>query len=271
VRRRSRRHRRRIMARTAPRRKAVRVIARAAPGLTGRVREHSRGASPRLRSGGGSPEDGATAALHQRTRSVRRGGGVNPKLGPRTRRALFALTGAKRIFDDRPLHAQLVITYDCNLSCAYCTEYTPGAPLVPFDVLAAAHRRARGARRDHLRHPRRRAVAAPRRRRDRAPAEAGAARRQLRHADHECLQADAGAGRRPERRRARLHAGEHRYDRSAPGLPKSLKSVLPRLAVLAAQARFRVKIQTVLSEESWRATASSARCSRPSTSSSGSR
>jgi len=37
----------------------------------------------------------------------------------------------------------------------------------------------------------------------------------------------------------------------APGLPKSLKSVLPRLAVLAAQARFRVKIQTVLSEESW--------------------
>jgi len=37
-----------------------------------------------------------------------------------------------------------------------------------------------------------------------------------------------------------------------PGLPKSLKSVLPRLTLLAARAHFRVKIQTVLTDESWR-------------------
>jgi len=85
---------------------------------------------------------------------------VKPKLGPRTRRALFALTGAKRIFDDRPLHAQLVITYDCNLSCAYCTEYTPGAPLVPFDVLRGASTRSRRSARSPTTSSRR-AVAAP--------------------------------------------------------------------------------------------------------------
>jgi hypothetical protein len=37
-----------------------------------------------------------------------------------------------------------------------------------------------------------------------------------------------------------------------PGLPKSLRSVLPKLAILADRARFPVKIQTVLTEESWR-------------------
>src|SRR6185295_14541300 len=35
------------------------------------------------------------------------------------------------------------------------------------------------------------------------------------------------------------------------GLPKALKSVLPRLRPLAERARFRVKIQTVLTAESW--------------------
>jgi MoaA/NifB/PqqE/SkfB family radical SAM enzyme len=37
-----------------------------------------------------------------------------------------------------------------------------------------------------------------------------------------------------------------------PGLPKSLRTVLPRLHLLADRARFPVKIQTVLTEESWR-------------------
>jgi MoaA/NifB/PqqE/SkfB family radical SAM enzyme len=36
-----------------------------------------------------------------------------------------------------------------------------------------------------------------------------------------------------------------------PGLPKSLRSVLPKLTILAERARFPVKIQTVLTEESW--------------------
>jgi MoaA/NifB/PqqE/SkfB family radical SAM enzyme len=37
-----------------------------------------------------------------------------------------------------------------------------------------------------------------------------------------------------------------------PGLPKSLRSVVPRLRMLAERARFAVKIQTVLTEESWK-------------------
>src|SRR5262245_13289329 len=37
--------------------------------------------------------------------------------------------------DARPLYAQVVVTDDCNLDCAYCDEYTPGAPPVPLAVL----------------------------------------------------------------------------------------------------------------------------------------
>jgi MoaA/NifB/PqqE/SkfB family radical SAM enzyme len=182
---------------------------------------------------------------------VRRLGGERPKLGPRTRRALFALTGAKRMFDDRPLHAQLVITYDCNLSCAYCTEYTHGAPLVPFDVLA---RRidalaALGAITydilggEPLLHPD--VVAIVRR------------LKQARHGVNFVTLITNAFKLTPELVDGLNDAGLDCMQVSVdtidpePGLPKSLKSVLPRLAVLAARARFRVKIQTVLTEESW--------------------
>ncbi|MBI5240873.1 MAG: radical SAM protein [Elusimicrobia bacterium] len=47
----------------------------------------------------------------------------------------FVLTGAKRVFDSRPMYAQLVVTDDCNLTCAYCDEYTAKAPLPPLDEL----------------------------------------------------------------------------------------------------------------------------------------
>ena len=49
----------------------------------------------------------------------------------------FFLQGAKRIFDSRALCAQLVVTDDCNLSCGYCNEYIPGAPPVPWPILQA--------------------------------------------------------------------------------------------------------------------------------------
>ena len=49
--------------------------------------------------------------------------------------AQFILQGAKRIFDAKALYAQLVITDDCNLSCGYCNEYIPGAPPVPLATL----------------------------------------------------------------------------------------------------------------------------------------
>jgi MoaA/NifB/PqqE/SkfB family radical SAM enzyme len=45
------------------------------------------------------------------------------------------LQGAKRVFDTKALYAQLVITDDCNLSCGYCNEYIPGALPVPLATL----------------------------------------------------------------------------------------------------------------------------------------
>ncbi len=41
----------------------------------------------------------------------------------------FILRGLKRLYDSKALYAQLAVTSDCNLSCAYCNEYTPGAPV----------------------------------------------------------------------------------------------------------------------------------------------
>jgi MoaA/NifB/PqqE/SkfB family radical SAM enzyme len=51
--------------------------------------------------------------------------------------AKFVLTGAKRVVDDRPMYAQVVVTDDCNLTCSYCDEYTPGAPIIPLETLKA--------------------------------------------------------------------------------------------------------------------------------------
>src|SRR5579872_769616 len=47
----------------------------------------------------------------------------------------FVTTGAKRVFDSRPMYAQVVVTDDCNLTCSYCDEYTPGAPIIPLEEL----------------------------------------------------------------------------------------------------------------------------------------
>jgi MoaA/NifB/PqqE/SkfB family radical SAM enzyme len=49
----------------------------------------------------------------------------------------FVLTGAKRVMDSRPMYAQVVVTDDCNLTCEYCDEYTPGGPIVPQTDLKA--------------------------------------------------------------------------------------------------------------------------------------
>jgi len=168
------------------------------------------------------------------------------------RKARFVLTGFKRLFDSRPVHAQLVVTYECNLTCAYCHEYEPGAPLVPFDVLA--------------------------RRIDRL-GELGAftfdllGGEPLMHPDIVRLVARIKATRggvnfatiitnafklTPELVDGFNDAGLDCMQVSIdgidpePGLPKSLRSVLPKLAILAERARFQVKIQTVLTEDSWR-------------------
>ena len=49
----------------------------------------------------------------------------------------FIIQGVKRIFDRQAVYAQIVVTDDCNLSCGYCNEYIPGAPPVPLATLKA--------------------------------------------------------------------------------------------------------------------------------------
>ncbi len=166
-------------------------------------------------------------------------------------KALFALTGFKRLFDSRPVHAQVIVTHECNLSCRYCFEYTHGAPIVPFDVIAG--------RIDSL-------------------AKVGAmvfdllggeplvhpaiveivryTKRTRKGANFVTLITNAFAL-TPELvdgfNEAGLDCMQVSVDKidPEPGLPKSLRSVLPKLAILADRARFPVKIQTVLTEESW--------------------
>ena len=52
-------------------------------------------------------------------------------------RLRFLLNSAARIVDAKALYAQLVVTRDCNLSCAYCNEYRTGAPPLPVATLLA--------------------------------------------------------------------------------------------------------------------------------------
>jgi MoaA/NifB/PqqE/SkfB family radical SAM enzyme len=168
------------------------------------------------------------------------------------RKAHFVSSGMKRLFDKRPIHAQLVVTYDCNLSCAYCHEYTHGAPLVPFAVLAA---RVEALVRlgaltwdllggEPLLHP--------------DIVDVVGRIKAARHGANLVTLITNAFKLTPELVDGFNDVGLDCMQVSVdtveptPQLPKSLKSVLPRLALLAARARFQVKIQTVLTEESWR-------------------
>jgi len=164
------------------------------------------------------------------------------------RQARFIGAGAKRIVDNRLVHAQLVVTYECNLSCAYCHEYTHGAPLVPFGALAErvdALARLGAITFDllggePLLHPRIVDVV----RRIKATRDGAnvvtvitngfklteALVDELNDAGLDCMQVSVDT----------IEPTEE--------MPKSLKSVLPRLALLAERARFQVKIQTVLTD-----------------------
>jgi len=191
-------------------------------------------------------------ALNCESDEHRRGGTLAGRLPDTVRKAYFVGSGMKRLFDHRPIHAQLVVTYDCNLSCAYCHEYTHGAPLVPFPVLAArvdALARLGALTWDllggePLLHPDIvevvRRIKSGRRGSNLATLITNAFKLTpelvdgLNDAGLDCMQVSVDAVEPTE------------------ALPKSLKSVLPRLALLAARARFQVKIQTVLTDESWR-------------------
>jgi len=51
------------------------------------------------------------------------------------KKILFIARAARRVFDHSALYAQLPITMDCNLSCAYCNEYLTGAKHISTPVL----------------------------------------------------------------------------------------------------------------------------------------
>ena len=163
--------------------------------------------------------------------------------------ARFMLTGAKRVFDSRPMYAQVVVTDDCNLTCEYCDEYTPGAPGVPLEEL-----KARVDKLDDL------GIMVY----DFLGGEP------LMHPDLPDLLAHTKAKRRgsnvvtvitngfflSKRLIERLNDSGFDYLQVSvdsieptPGSIKSLKSVMPRLRLLAQEAKFQVEIQTVLNED----------------------
>ena len=169
-----------------------------------------------------------------------------------SRKAWFILTGFKRLFDSRPVHAQLVLTYECNLSCGYCHEFTHGAPVTPYEVIvrridalaslgAIAYDLLGG---EPLLHPRIvdivRRVKATNRGVNFVTLITNAFKLTpelidgLNDAGLDCMQVSVDT-----------------IDPTV-ALPKSLRSVLPKLALLAERAQFQVKIQTVLTDESWR-------------------
>lgn len=169
-----------------------------------------------------------------------------------SRKGWFVLAGFKRLFDSRPVHAQLVLTYECNLSCGYCHEFTHGALVTPYDVIerridalaslgAIAYDLLGG---EPLLHPRIvdivRRVKATNRGVNFVTLITNAFKLTpelvdgFNDAGLDCMQVSVDT-----------------IDPTAV-LPKSLRSVLPKLALLAERARFQVKLQTVLTEESWR-------------------
>jgi len=154
-----------------------------------------------------------------------------------------------RLFDRMALYAQLIITRDCNLACAYCNEYTPGAPHVPTDTLL--HRIDRldelgvlvydilGG--EPVMHPDLPALVAHIKGKQNGANLATVISNGflLTPAVIEALN------------KSGLDLMQLSVDSVKPGTQsmKSLKSLLPKLKMLAERARFTVKVQTVLTPE----------------------
>ncbi len=161
----------------------------------------------------------------------------------------FIMTGAKRVIDSRPMYAQVVVTDDCNLTCAYCDEYTPGGPSVPLDEL-----KARVDKLDDLgvlvydflggeplMHPDLHRVLA---------------HTKAKRGGSNVITVISNGFFLTKQVIQRLNDSGLDYlqvsvDSIEPTVRshKSLKSVLPRLKLLAQEAKFRVEIQTVLNDE----------------------
>lgn len=160
----------------------------------------------------------------------------------------FIASGASRVVDSRALYAQLVVTRDCNLNCAYCNEFTPGATHVQLkDLLARIDRLDElgvivfdllGG--EPLIHPDLPEVVA------RIKAKRGGANLANVVTNGFLLTDESIAALNT----AGLDLLQLSVDSVRPGSDsmKSLKSLLPKLDLLASRARFAVKIQTVLTE-----------------------
>ncbi len=163
----------------------------------------------------------------------------------------FVVTGAKRVLDSRPMYAQVIVTDDCNLDCAYCDEYAPGAPIIPLDTLKSRIDKldALGAQvydllgGEPLIHP---DIAALVRHIKCKRTGSNLATiitngflltatgiRALNDAGLDFMQVSVDS----------IHP--------TPLSKKSLKTLLPRLQLLAQEARFKVEIQTVLNDETY--------------------
>jgi len=165
-------------------------------------------------------------------------------------KAAFIAHASKRLFDDKALYAQLVITRNCNLSCAYCNEYTTGAPHIPaatlieridkLDELGVLIYDILGG--EPLMHP--------------ALPELVAHLKSKQHGSNLVTMITNGFLLTTDiiasLNTAGLDLMQISVDSVYPGAQsmKSLKSILPRLTMLAEQAHFTVKVQTVLTPES---------------------
>jgi MoaA/NifB/PqqE/SkfB family radical SAM enzyme len=161
----------------------------------------------------------------------------------------FILTGAKRVIDSRPMYAQVVVTDDCNLTCTYCNEYIPGGPSVPLTEL-----KARVDKLDELgvlvydflggeplMHPELHQLLA---------------HTKSKRGSSNVTTVITNGFFLTKPMIARLNDSGLDYLQVSvdsieptPRSNKSLKSVMPRLQLLAKEAKFKVEIQTVLSEE----------------------
>ncbi|MBI5208805.1 MAG: radical SAM protein [Elusimicrobia bacterium] len=161
----------------------------------------------------------------------------------------FVLTGAKRVMDARPFYAQMVVTDDCNLRCAYCDEYAPGAPPPPLSELRSRVDRLDGLGAlvydllggEPLLHP-----------------DIAALVRHVkskRGGSNLCTIITNGFLLTSRSIRDLNDAGldfmQVSVDSVAPTptSQKSLKAVLPRLKLLSEEAKFTVEVQTVLCED----------------------
>jgi MoaA/NifB/PqqE/SkfB family radical SAM enzyme len=160
----------------------------------------------------------------------------------------FVLTGAKRVFDARPMYAQMVVTEDCNLACAYCDEFQAKAPLPPLEELKG---RVDGLDRlgvqvydflggEPLLHP--------------GIAELIAHAKSKRKGSNLATIISNGFLLKEETVRALNAAGLDFMQVSVDSIEptnmsqKALKTLMPRLQMLAREAKFQVEIQTVLNE-----------------------